>query len=785
MLLASGFLFAQSKDHDSAPPRNIDAAGPANDEHRTGPEAFIRDLAQDQAHFWSSPLRVQWSDASWLVPMAGVTTGLIETDRGSSWEMARKHRSSFNQLSNVALAGIGFSTAGMYLIGNHYGNDRQRETGLLSAEAALNALGINEALKYSFRRERPSDGTGGMRFFESGGTAFPSNHSMLAFSMATVITHEYPGPMTKFLAYGGATAIGFARVGAYQHSLSDVFVGSAVGYLIGADVYKRHHDPSVDTFGTFVSETEPLSVDQMSSTYIELDSWIYPAVERLAAMGVLQNEFLGQRPWTRLTVSRMLEEVDSSDLNPSASALVQGLKKELKREQELSSGEPNRSISVDEVYSRTQNVSGTPLTDSYHFSQTLSNDFGRPFASGWQQVTGFQARAENGRFSFFVRGEYQHSPQINGYSSSVAQVIANQDNTPLASFPGKSASNVFRLLDTYVSMHLLGEEVSVGKQSYWWGPDDSSALSLSNNAEPFYSLRMKTSVPVHIPLLSKLLGPFDHDAFFGKLSGHQYPGQPFMYGQKVNFHPTENLEIGFSRNAVFAGTGPGGSPLTFGNFWKSFSSATSGTTTGGSLVNVEGVRHGSFDFRYRVPYLRNWLTVYADGIVHDDISPIDAPRHAAWMPGIYLSRVPGARKLDLHVEGGSSDITARAKGGQYYYWEGVYKDGYQNKGRLLGSWLGREGTGGQAWVTYWFSPESTFRLGYRTLKVSHYFVPQGLSQADVFGKVRYSWQNGLSIEGLMQVERWRAPALADSAKTNVTTQVQLSFRPRNWTRVQR
>ena len=779
ILFAGSVVFAQSAEQDSARPEKEAVESSNEFEHRLG-KAFIRDLVHDQAHLWSSPLRLQWSDASWLVPISGVTTGLIETDRSSSREIARKYRNSANQFSNVALAGIGFSAAGMYLIGDHYGNDRQSETGLLSAEAGLNALGINQALKYSFRRELPSANNGEGRFFESGGTSFPSNHSMLAFSMASVIAHEYPGPLTKMLAYGGASAIGLARVAAHQHYLSDVFVGSTLGYLIGTDVYKRHHDPAMDTFGTFASESEPLPADQMSSTYIELDSWIYPAVERLSAMGVFQNEFLGQRPWTRMTVSRLLDGVVSDDLDPSASRLIDSLKRELKRETELQDGGLNKSIQLDEVYSRTQYISGTPLTDSYHFSQTLSNDFGRPYASGWQQITGFQSRAENGRFSFFVRGEYQRSPELPGYNSSVAQVIATQDNTPVANFPGKPAGNVFRLLDTYVSVHLLSEELSVGKQSYWWGPDDSSALSLSNNAEPFYSLRMKTIAPVHIPLLSKLLGPFDHDAFFGKLSGHQYPSQPFMYGQKVNFHPTENLEVGFSRDAVFAGTGPGGAPLTFGNFWKSFSSPTSGTMKSGSIQNTKGVRHGSFDFRYRVPYLRNWLTVYADSLVHDDISPVDAPRHAVWMPGIYLAKVPGVPKLDVHVEGGSSDITAKSEGGRYYYYEAVYKDGYQNKGRLLGSWLGREGTGGQAWVTYWFSPESTLQLGTRTLKVSHYFVPQGLNQVDIFGKLRYGWRNGLSIEGLMQVERWRAPVLADSAKLNVTTQVQLSFRPQNW-----
>ncbi len=53
---------------------------------------------------------------------------------------------------------------------------------------------------------------------------------------------------------------------------------------------------------------EPLkSIEGMSSTYIPLDSWIYPAVMRLYGMGFVDTVFLGMRPWTRLSVAHMLD----------------------------------------------------------------------------------------------------------------------------------------------------------------------------------------------------------------------------------------------------------------------------------------------------------------------------------------------------------------------------------------------------------------------------------------------------------------------------------------------
>ena len=427
----------------------------------------------------------------------------------------------------------------------------------------------------------------------------------------------------------------------------------------------------------------------------------------------------------------------------SSAELVKAVRKELFHEHAVGTDQLSKDIFIESIYHRTQFVSGTPLNDSYHFGQTLVNDFGRPYGHGWQQISGFETRAEHGRVSLFVRGEYQHSPSVPGYSAAIAGIIAIQDTTPIQTYSDRGAQDAFRLLDTYASVEFLGQQFSFGKQSYWWGPGSASAMMLSDNAEPFYSFRINRTLPLYIPLLSRLLGPIRYDNFFARLSGHMYPRQPYFYGQKINFSPTRNLELGFSRDAVIAGDGS--TPLTFGNFWESFTSTSSGTNST-SVRNVLGARHGSFDFRYRPPRLRNWLTLYTDSLVHDDISPVDAPRRAAITPGIYLSQVPLIRRLDLHVEGGSSDIPGSAKGGKFYYYEGIYRDCYLNKRNLMGSWLGREGTGGQAWSTYWFNPQSTLQVGYRTLRVSRFFVPQGESQQAAYGELRYRWQSGLALQ---------------------------------------
>ncbi len=88
--------------------------------------------------------------------------------------------------------------------------------------------------------------------------------------------------------------------------------------------------------------------------------------------------------------------------------------------------------------------------------------------------------------------------------------------------------------------------------------------------------------------------------------------------------------------------------------------------------------------------MEKWLTLYSDSIVHDDVSPLAAPRRAAFNPGLYLSHFPRLPHVDLRAEAVSTDPTASDQGGQFLYYEYEYKDGYTNKGNCLGvGWAAR------------------------------------------------------------------------------------------------
>ncbi len=364
-----------------------------------------------------------------------------------------------------------------------------------------------------------------------------------------------------------------------------------------------------------------------------------------------------------------------------------------------------------------------------------------------------------------------------------------------------------RILEAYVSANVLHHEFSFGKQDDWLGPGVGGGFAFSNNAEGFYTFRINRVEPLHIPGLSYVTGPFRYEFVIGGLHGHTYvpnpaypgagqpnvinPGDPWMHLEKFSFRPTENLEFGFQRTVIWGGEGHG--PITLHTFLKSFFSVAS--PTNGEKLGPEdpGARFGAFDFSYRLPFLRKWLTLYTDGEVHDDISPIDAPRRAAWRPGLYLSHVPGVPKLDVRAEAVYTDPpVSTSQGGRFMYWEFIQKQGYTNNGQIFGDWIGREAKGGQAWITWHLSGNEWIQAGMRNQKVAKDFIPGstteinpatggliegGTTLNDIDFQVVKRIGKDFEINGNFAFEHWKAPIYLPGQQTVTTTTIKLTWYP--------
>ncbi len=765
-------------------------------------KSLPRDLFLDQKSFWSTPFHLTQREWQWTVPLAFAGAGLLASDTAVEKHVPTSSTTVSHAVtaSNAGLTALVGAGAGMFLLGQAGHDDQQRETGLLSGEAAIDAYLETAVFKYATGRDRPFVDDGRGRFFQ-GGNSFPSEHAAISWAIASVIAHEYPGPLTQLLVYGLAGGVSAARIAGQKHFASDAVVGGVLGWYTGRQVFRAHShysDADIAKYGTFSKGVEGEEGDayreprDMGSSYVPVDSWVYPAFDRLIASGYVQDRTVSIRPWSRLECARILAEVhrhladepDSPDAHMML--LIRELDAEFGPETQLRNGDtPNVNAELESVYSRYTGISGPPLRDSFHFAQTIADDFGRPYGRGSNIVTGFSANAAAGPFVIYVRGEYQYGSSSQEYTAAQAQDVALSDELPVNSAATFGRSSRLRTVEAYAGLNFEDWQLTFGQQSLWWGANRSTSLLLSNNAEAIPMLRIERLSPLRLPSLFGVLGPMYVSGFLGRLGGHRYlrlgpdfvlfgdgvhavDPQPYIWGANISFKPTSNLELGFSLTAVIAGHGR---PLTLRTLLHSFSQH-------GNAQPVDpGDRSPTMSASYRLPKLRNSVVVYADAMSETQPFPLFYPLESALNVGIYLPHVARIKNLDFRCEGIYTNIPGRNAGNNSYFVNAHYAEGDRNYGQLFTSWIGRGGNGGQASTTYWFSGRNQATVSYRRM-VSNQSLLGGGNVHDISGGVSWMLRPRIEVAASLQYERWNFSELNPSPRTNLSTTIGIRIWPK-------
>ena len=787
------------------PSTRLNAYSP-DDEPQNGVFGLPQALLHDQIGIWTSPRKARLSDATWLAPLGGFTAALLATDSDISRHLSNAPDTlqRYRHISDYGVYSMAGGAGSLYLLGLVDHDEHQRETGFLSEEAAIDSLAVVEALSFATGRERPYQDNANGKFWHSG-TSFPSDHSAVAWSIAGIVAHEYPNPFVKFLSYGLATVVSASRVEGKEHFNSDVLVGAAIGYLISEYVYRRHHNPDLNGAAWEIPAIRPEGPSHwqakfMGSPYVPLDSWVYPALERLAALGYIDSNIVGMRPWTRMECARQVSEasdriVEDEPQQDEGARIYRELLREFGREVELLGGGDNAELRLESTYTRSTAIAGKPLTDGYHFGQTITNDFGRPEEQGFNNVSGLSGWAADGPFAIYVRNEYQHSPSVPALPVTARDAISQADFSftgipapyPVSPDTPTPSLNRARLLDSYVAMNVSDWQLSYGKQSLWWGPSEGGGMMFSDNAAPLTMFRINRVTPISLGFLGEIREEF----FIGQYSGYEFmltPSglvgqygqslhpQPIVHGERFSWKLTRNLEFGMSRTTDYGGPGY---PLTLPSFLRSVFSTR---ITAPGAPSKPGARRSGLDFSYRFPRFLG-LTFYADGFTqHDVFSPIVGPDVAAWLGGIYLPRLPKIAKMDFRVEGVETDPPIGGNVGHgFFYYDQTWITGFQNAGQLMGNWVGREGQGVQAWTSYWFTPRNKLQFEFRHLKVSREFVNGG-TEGDASVRGDFWVRTSFSLSAAVQYEAWTFPVVATTRQSNVSSSLQLSFWPKGLAR---
>lgn len=523
-----------------------------------------------------------------------------------------------------------------------------------------------------------------------------------------------------------------------------------------------------------------------ASSYVPLDSWMYSAFDRLAAMGYIPTSSATVRPWTRLECARLVAEAhENADLDDEVSPpLLAALDLELAHETGVIDGARNLEAQVDSVYGRSTTIAGAPLRDSFHFGQTLADDFGRPYGQGENGITGASVRSEVGALALYMRAEYQYAGAMPAYTQAAQQAVAGYDRLPFGWNMRSGATSRIRLIEAYAAVNFANWQICFGQQGLWWGPDRTTSLMLSNNAEALPMLRFSRVRPMKMPGILNAAGPVYFDFFFAREGGVHYVGlgpsftlngsatkplnpPPYIWGATFSIKPTPNFEFGFGHTVIFAGYGR---PLNLRTFLHTFS-------VEGNVQAVDpGKRAEEFNLTYHLPGLRRTVVGYTEMFAWN--APVQGKFVArfAMDPGIYTPRLPGLKKMDLRMEGVYTNLP-KLVDQAYFYSNAHYPQGYTNYGQIIGSWIGRQGIGGQAFSSYWLTGRTKATASYRRMTVDKSIL-QGGDLSDISGTMTWLARSGVEFSAMGQFERWKFPVLGSGVQSNFTASFEMRVHPK-------
>ncbi|WP_263411640.1 capsule assembly Wzi family protein [Terriglobus tenax] len=533
------------------------------------------------------------------------------------------------------------------------------------------------------------------------------------------------------------------------------------------------------------SDSELSYTDAYGSTNVPMDSWIYPALERLANLGFIDHQSVSIRPWTRVECLRQLKEAEGNFLGEMADSPMypeaERLLSDLRREFEYSPLAP--SAEVESVYARVGTIAGPALTDGFHFGQTWWNDYGRPLGRGSSVIAGYSVRAHRGRFFFYDRQELQYGPGKAAVTKVMSDLFQQIDMLQYTSsipnaFPVAPASPAGvrqRPIELYAGVAFAGAQLSFGKQQIFWGPTKSGPFSFSSNAEPTYNLRLVATRPHYVPFLGHAV-TYRYDIVFGKLSGHKFPARPYFNGQKLELTFGRNFEMSATRWSLLWGVGH---PMTLRSLKDNFFSANStGDTFDYGERSDPGDRKSGFDFRWHVPGIERYVTIYADGYADDEPIPMDAPRRTAWSPGIYFSQMPYLHSVDLRFEVASSMAMSQDEGSNRFFINNQYRDANTNKGFLLGNAVGRNARSYEVSSTYWRSARTSYTAAFRHVQGGR-MLPGSHSISDLSFTGNFALSREWSLTAFAQYERWLIPVLNPGAQRNGSAWISLTWNPQS------
>ncbi|HKX11646.1 MAG TPA: capsule assembly Wzi family protein [bacterium] len=450
-----------------------------------------------------------------------------------------------------------------------------------------------------------------------------------------------------------------------------------------------------------------------SSVTVPIEDPVYRRIDKLVAFGLIKTQMIGQRPYVRAEIARLIAE--AMEHYPAFAARF---REDEKQTFEQSAKRLEEKVYVDKILKglkadyrdeliqqgalegRIPAVQGQIIDelrwDLVYLDQAPSfypadNGFGgiegrsRPLVQnrgGRHFVDGVNLGVETShwfRFGkyFSVQGEPRFQVQV-----------AKDDK------PEENQVFVQRLSGRFTWNKL---DLQIGRDSVNWGPSAEGGLGFSNNARPLDFVKLSSVSPFRYPFLFKNFGLAQWNLIVANLGPEQRFKDSWLVAYKHSMRASPYLEIGMSQSLVLGGDGAPdlGFGSAIGEFW-----GVGGHDQSSSNRNLD------FDIIGSIPQL--WgMQVYTqlnfedfdrsfNVLFRDDLS---------FIAGVYLPRATRSGTLDLRVE--YRRLSAR------YGRHPVFTSGMTENLFPLGDSMGPDSQSLRATMRYDFGPHTLIDFGIR------------------------------------------------------------------------
>lgn len=388
---------------------------------------------------------------------------------------------------------------------------------------------------------------------------------------------------------------------------------------------------------------------ESASPSVPVDDPVYETLDIFISHGLIADAIVGQRPWTRSEISRLLGQAaerlsraidpsppqkSGSRLRPKTKDFLEAL---LRRHQDAYAETPRlKSVAV----------SINPL-ERASFDTTLLESAPRPYF-GSDLLASLNPLAQNlgGRHitdGFQSALETSHHIGFAPYAS-----IFVKPRLQLQWANGQASKEYALFLqEGYATFAFFNTQIDVGRKPMNWGQSRLGGLMFSNNARPIDGVQLTNPEPWHV----KHVGHFKYSFFFGSLGPDVIYPYAQISGGKIGYKPFSFLEFDVARAIIFGGNGsPSASAWEiFSEFFGARQQREFNLGGGPNLSNsISGI-----EWRATLPFLRGLVLyneIYFDDFVLEKLFE-SFNNDAAKVVGLYLPRLDDMGRFSLRLEG--------------------------------------------------------------------------------------------------------------------------------------